>query len=384
MANEGRSDRFAEGEYTLEGYQAYDMHYEKIGMVDDLFGDENGRPKYVGVKTGLLGTRSALIPIELAHINRQRKLVEVEADKNTIKEGPTFGDDREITSDFEQRVLNYYQIEIGQASAQRGAYGATYYPDAAGDGQVDVLPGERVAGIRERFGEDRLDSLRGGTARGSHDKLASGDELRVQRVEEELRAGTRKRETGGVRVRKKVRTDHERLAVPKKREEVHAERVPVEDREDSEVQISDDEIRVPVIEEEIVVEKRPVVKEEIRLRKEVVEDEEIVEEDVRREEVDVDDRTEGRVVLGSDTQTDETGLYLPREAWDRVSPEERREVDHKKREISYYDELSVEEVKKKLDGLSKHELKKIRSYEKEHKNRKTLIGELDRKIRDAS
>ncbi|HZB83574.1 MAG TPA: DUF2382 domain-containing protein, partial [Rubrobacteraceae bacterium] len=141
---------------------------------------------------------------------------------------------------------------------------------------------------------------------------------------------------------------------------------------------------VPVIEEEIVVEKRPVVKEEIRLRKEVVEDEEIVEEDVRREEVDIDDHTEGHVVLGGGTHTDETGFYLPREAWDRLSPEERREVDHKKREISYYNELSVEEVKKKLDGLPKDELKKIRSYEKEHKNRKTLIGELDRKIRDAS
>ena len=379
MANEERSDRFAESEYSLEGYQAYDMHYEKIGMVDDLFGDENGRPKYVGVKTGLLGTRSALIPIELVHINHQRNLVEVEADKNTIKEGPTFGDDREITSEFEQRVLNYYQIEIGQASAERGAYGATYYPDAAGGRQVDLLPGERVAGIRERSGEDRLDSLRGGTDRGSHDKLASGDELRVQRVEEELRAGTRERETGGVRVRKKVRTDRERLAVPKKREEVHAERLPAEDREASKVQISDNEIRVPVIEEEIVVEKRPVVKEEIRLRKQVVEDEEVVEEDVRREEVDIDDHTERRVV-GSDTHTDKTGFYLPREAWDKVSPE----VDHKKRKISYYDELTVEEAKKKLDGLSKDELKKIRSYEKEHKNRKTLIGQLDRKIRDPS
>jgi stress response protein YsnF len=43
-----------------------------------------------------------------------------------------------------------------------------------------------------------------------------------------------------------------------------------------------------------VVEKRPVVKEEIRIRKEVVEDTEIVEEDVRREEVEVDDETTRR------------------------------------------------------------------------------------------
>jgi len=41
----------------------------------------------------------------------------------------------------------------------------------------------------------------------------------------------------------------------------------------------------------VVVEKRPVAKEEVRIRKDVVEDTEVVEEDVRREEVDVEDQT---------------------------------------------------------------------------------------------
>jgi uncharacterized protein (TIGR02271 family) len=48
---------------------------------------------------------------------------------------------------------------------------------------------------------------------------------------------------------------------------------------------------VPLTEEEVVVEKRPVVKEEVRIRKDVVEDTEVVEADVRREEVEVDDQT---------------------------------------------------------------------------------------------
>jgi uncharacterized protein (TIGR02271 family) len=56
----------------------------------------------------------------------------------------------------------------------------------------------------------------------------------------------------------------------------------------------DDEVSVPLT-EEVVVEKRPVVKEEIRIRKDVVEDTEVVEEDVRREEVDIDDATEQRL-----------------------------------------------------------------------------------------
>ena len=49
-----------------------------------------------------------------------------------------------------------------------------------------------------------------------------------------------------------------------------------------------------------------------------------------------------------------------------------------------YDHLTVEEAKKELDGLSEGELKKIRSYKKKHKNRKTLVELLDRKIGDTS
>jgi len=64
---------------------------------------------------------------------------------------------------------------------------------------------------------------------------------------------------------------------------------------------------VPVVEEEVVVDKRRVVKEEIRVRKDVVEDEQVVEEDVRKEEVGVDDQTTTR---GKDRETnldDQTG-----------------------------------------------------------------------------
>jgi hypothetical protein len=46
-----------------------------------------------------------------------------------------------------------------------------------------------------------------------------------------------------------------------------------------------------------------------------------------------------------------------------------------------YDGLSVEEISKRLDGLSADELKKVRQYEKRNKNRETLIERIDRKIR---
>src|SRR5215212_1047108 len=46
-----------------------------------------------------------------------------------------------------------------------------------------------------------------------------------------------------------------------------------------------------------------------------------------------------------------------------------------------YDELSVAEISKRLDGLSSEQLRKVREYEKRNKNRETLIEQIDRKIR---
>ena len=46
-----------------------------------------------------------------------------------------------------------------------------------------------------------------------------------------------------------------------------------------------------------------------------------------------------------------------------------------------YDELTVDEISKRLNGLSTEELRKVREYEKRNKNRETLIEQIDRKIR---
>jgi uncharacterized protein (TIGR02271 family) len=151
---------------------------------------------------------------------------------------------------------------------------------------------EERAGRRETGRED-LHEGREEDLRGREGDLRDEDELRVQRSEEELRVGTREREAGKVGVRKQVRTEREQVRVPTRHEEVSVERVPVNE-ERTGAEIGEDEVSMPVVEEEAVVGKQSVVKEEVRVRKDVVQDEEVVEEDVRKEEVDVDDRTERR------------------------------------------------------------------------------------------
>jgi hypothetical protein len=46
-----------------------------------------------------------------------------------------------------------------------------------------------------------------------------------------------------------------------------------------------------------------------------------------------------------------------------------------------YDELTVDEISGRLEGLSTEELRKVREYEKQNKNRETLIDRIDSKIR---
>jgi uncharacterized protein (TIGR02271 family) len=286
---EDRNDRFTADEETYAGYTVHDVNGEKIGKVDDLFLDENDQPEYFGVKMGFLGTRSTLIPAAIATTYGERGSIEISRHKSTVKDGPSFDDDREITPEYENKVRSYYGLESTQSSEDRGAYGA-HYGDSDGEHPGEVAPGMRMGDTET--GEFRGHGREQEGLNQTGSDLEDEDELRVQRSEEELRVGTREREAGILNVRKRVRTDREQVRVPKRREEVTIERVPVEGREASEAEIGEDEVTMPVVEDEVVVEKRPVVKEELRVRKDVVEDEEVVEEDVRREEVDVDDQTE--------------------------------------------------------------------------------------------
>ncbi len=124
----------------------------------------------------------------------------------------------------------------------------------------------------------------------------------VQVREEQLHARTQPVETGEVRVRKEVHTEHKTMEVPVQREEVVVERHAPTGRGTSSDIREGEEIRVPVMEEQVVVEKTPVVKEEVTVGKRVVQDTERVAGEVRKEEVHVE--REGDVdVRGSGTST---------------------------------------------------------------------------------
>src|SRR4028118_512721 len=99
LHSETRTDGFTAVEDRFAGYTVYDGNDEKIGKVDDLFLDENDNPEYIGVKMGLLGTRSTLIPFQMATVDEANSSITVSSEKETGKNGPPFDDDRGVRPD---------------------------------------------------------------------------------------------------------------------------------------------------------------------------------------------------------------------------------------------------------------------------------------------
>src|ERR687891_1216979 len=111
VERQARTDKFTEEvAHRFAGYTVYDQDYEKMGKVDDLFLDESDQPEYLGVKMGFMGTSSTLIPADIATINNEQGFIEVSQPKSTVKDGPAFDDDREITPEYENEVRSYYGL----------------------------------------------------------------------------------------------------------------------------------------------------------------------------------------------------------------------------------------------------------------------------------
>ena len=115
-----------------------------------------------------------------------------------------------------------------------------------------------------------------------------GDTLRVPVHEEELTAVTREREAGRVRIGKDVVEEERQLEVPVTEERVRVERRAVDrDAAPADAAFEEGTIEVPLRAEEVELQKRTRVAEEIEIGKEAVQRTEQVAGTVRREEVRV-------------------------------------------------------------------------------------------------
>jgi uncharacterized protein (TIGR02271 family) len=212
-------------------------------------------------------------------------------------DGDEVGDVDDLIVDPSAMKVRYIAIERDDDSAttnERDLFIPIQQVDLDSDHKRVVVRGTTSA-IRNmvpaEFANQFSDRQRSTRSTPSASANAGTDEVqRMTRAEEEVRVSTRPKAAGEVRVGKHVETHHVREDVLVSREQVHVERRPVrESGASAEIRGSAEEIRVPIIEEEIVVEKRPVVKEELIVSKERVEERRPVDVEARREEFDIDE-----------------------------------------------------------------------------------------------
>jgi uncharacterized protein (TIGR02271 family) len=123
----------------------------------------------------------------------------------------------------------------------------------------------------------------------------------IQLRGEMLRAVKERVQTGEVRLRKEVVTEHKTLDVPVMREEIVVERVDAGSATPVSGSIGDQgEIRIPVSEEQVRVTKEPVVTGQVRVTKRAVQGTQSVSDDVKHEELRVEQ--EGNVGVSDQTK----------------------------------------------------------------------------------
>jgi uncharacterized protein (TIGR02271 family) len=122
------------------------------------------------------------------------------------------------------------------------------------------------------------------------------EETRIPLAEEELVAEKTVREAGGVLIRKDVEVEEKQVSVPVMKEEIRVQRVPAAGESVSAEQATfkEEEVRIPLREEEVEVRKKPVVREEIRVSKTGRQEQRVASEEVRREVADVQEEGEVR------------------------------------------------------------------------------------------
>jgi len=168
------------------------------------------------------------------------------------------------------------------------------------------------------FEEVEPDLRRGWTSAGTgdwdnvrdyaRDAFERGQERRLTLAEEQLAVGKRTVQEGEVALRKHVDTRHVEEQVELVREEVTVERRPLSaDAANANISdIGEEEIRVPVMREEAVVDKRTVPIEEVVVRKEAVADTQKVAADLRKETLDVDENIDTKRTRTTNRNVDET------------------------------------------------------------------------------
>ena len=253
-------DRGLTADSQLERMLAYnvdDSQGNRIGHVSGLWVDSQNQVEFVGVKTTWLVGRTHIFPEQGMQVNHGREIIRAPYTEDVIKNAPTFDPGAELTPVEQQQIFNYYKDRGLQRPAAQGQ--------------------------QQQRGQAR-------------------EEATIPLAEEHLKVGKRQVEAGGVRLRKIVRTETVNQPVELRREEIKIERVPGQGAQPSGRAFAGEDVYIPLRREEAVVQKEGVVREQVRVHKTAATDRQNVSEQVRKEDVEIEESGDASRLHGKEAQ----------------------------------------------------------------------------------
>ena len=264
-------DRVFEGNDVI-GYSVYNEREEKLGDVHEILLDDNGRFRYFVVDMGFwIFGKKVLLPVGRTRMDFDRHRVYAEGMTQDQAEAlPEYREDRDVDYHYEEQVRS------------------TYRPTT----QTATAPTTQPTYSQENYSYD------------NDAALYDLDEQRHQKLklyEERLIANKDRYKAGEVAIGKKVETETQQVSVPVEKERVVIERTTPTDTTAVTPGTGDfregEVARMEVYEEEANVGKQAYVREEVNIRKETEQETVTAQEQIRREELDVD--VEGQPNMGN-------------------------------------------------------------------------------------
>ncbi len=242
---------------SVIGQTLVDADGSRVGTIEDIYLDQDTRePEWILVNSGLFGTKESFVPA--VNASRTDAGMQVDYDKATIKDAPRAEPDGDLSQDEEAQLYRHYGLEYSEGTSDSGLPA----------GQA----GDRPAGARDTSGPET--------------------DRAMTRSEEQLQIRKTKRPSETVRLRKFITSEQVSTTVPVEREVLRVEREAITEANIGDAMsgpdLSTEEVEIALSAEQVVVDKTVVPKERVRLDTDVEVEQQVVEETVRKEQIEVE------------------------------------------------------------------------------------------------
>lgn len=287
--------------YEIRDFDVYsDINNEKVGTVKDILVDDTGRFRYLIVDTGFwIFGKQVLLPIGRSRMSyADRRVYATGLTQEQVESLPDFHDLERVDYDYEEQVRGVYRSPFAETPLETSTPVESTAPLDTPSAYSETTaraatPTPRSTYDRDTYTYDREPDLYD-TSERNHQNL--------KLYEERLIADKTRVKTGEVSIGKHVETDRANVSVPVEKERVVIERTTPTDAgrraSAGEVNFREGEVaRVDVYEETPEIRKEAVLREEVKVKKVVETDTVEVQENLRREELDVNkdnDRSRNR------------------------------------------------------------------------------------------